>query len=244
MYSTNVEINRAACVVVGPIISSCVRNKEQRARNRPRVATRRRKKWKPPSEEKPLQNLTNSSTGAIYLQTLAVKASGPLGSFNVRAIFDTGSTRSYLSRKGVQSLGLEEEERVTLTHSLFGGGEVYQQQYVEYKVKLSGLKNNFTRTFTLLDHDVTCGLISPVNDDVQINELKTKVIQLTDVHQGLEQRDFDRSSLCSCQSSSCGDSIEKCHEEIARARVVREVQSDLRRLVDWEQKGIVEEVRD
>ncbi|UYV69353.1 hypothetical protein LAZ67_6003299 [Cordylochernes scorpioides] len=52
-----------------------------------------------------------------------------------------------------------------------------------------------------------------------------------------------RSSLCSCQSSSCGDSIEKCHEEIARARVVREVQSDLRRLVDWEQKGIVEEYR-
>ncbi|UYV84468.1 hypothetical protein LAZ67_X002301 [Cordylochernes scorpioides] len=130
--------------------------------------------------------LNNATVGGIYLQTLIVKISGPKGKHNVRVLLDCGSQWSYISKRMVDALGLKRVQQVTLTHNLFGGGEIRQKKHNVYKVNVSSLNNKYMDDLKFLDQEVICGHISQVQDHTILNELKTRGINLTDICQGEE----------------------------------------------------------
>ncbi|UYV84963.1 hypothetical protein LAZ67_X004128 [Cordylochernes scorpioides] len=131
--------------------------------------------------------LNNATVGGVYLQTLIVKISGPKGKHNVRVLLDCGSQRSYISKRMVDALGLKRVQQVTLTHNLFGGGEIRQKKHNVYKVNVSSLNNEYMDDLKFLDQEVICGHISQVQDHTILNELKARGINLTDVYQGEER---------------------------------------------------------
>ncbi|UYV84413.1 hypothetical protein LAZ67_X002051 [Cordylochernes scorpioides] len=131
--------------------------------------------------------LNNATVGGVYLQTLIVKISGPKGKHNVRVLLDCGSQRSYISKRMVDALGLKRVQQVTLTHNLFGGGEIRQKKHNVYKVNVSSLNNEYMDDLKFLDQDVICGHISQVQDHTILNELKARGINLTDIYQGEER---------------------------------------------------------
>ncbi|UYV72117.1 hypothetical protein LAZ67_9001870 [Cordylochernes scorpioides] len=131
--------------------------------------------------------LNNATVGGVYLQTLIVKISGPEGKHNVRVLLDCGSQRSYISKRMVDALGLKRVQQVTLTHNLFGGGEIRQKRHNVYKVNVSSLNNEYMDDLKFLDQEVICGHISEVQDHTILNELKARGINLTDVYQGEER---------------------------------------------------------
>ncbi|UYV73025.1 hypothetical protein LAZ67_10001588 [Cordylochernes scorpioides] len=128
--------------------------------------------------------LNNATVGGVYLQTLIVKISGPKGKHNVRVLLDCGSQRSYISKRMVDALGLKRVQHVTLTHNLFGGGEIRQKKNNVYKVNVSCLNNEYMDDLKFLDQEVICGHISLVQDHTILNELKARGINLTDICQG------------------------------------------------------------
>ncbi|UYV84916.1 hypothetical protein LAZ67_X003999, partial [Cordylochernes scorpioides] len=132
------------------------------------------------------KTLNNATVGGVYLQTLIVKISGPKGKHNVRVLLDCGSQRSYISKRMVDALGLKRVQQVTLTHNLFGGGEIRQKKHNVYKVNLSSLNNEYMDDLKFLDQEVICGHISQVQDHTILNELKARRINLTDICQGEE----------------------------------------------------------
>ncbi|UYV73046.1 hypothetical protein LAZ67_10001662, partial [Cordylochernes scorpioides] len=130
--------------------------------------------------------LNNATVGGVYLQTLIVKISGPKGKHNVRVLLDCGSQRSYISKRMVDALGLKRVQQVTLTHNLFGGGEISQNKHNVYKVNVSSLNNEYMDDLKFLDQEVICGHISQVQDHIILNELKARGINSTDICQGEE----------------------------------------------------------
>ncbi|UYV84516.1 hypothetical protein LAZ67_X002428 [Cordylochernes scorpioides] len=131
--------------------------------------------------------LNNATVGGVYLQTLIVKISGPKGKHNVRVLLDCGSQRSYISKRMVDALGLKRVQQVTLTHNLFGGGEIRQKKHNVYKVNVSSLNNEYMDDLKFLDQEVICGHISQVQDHTILNELKARGINFTDIYQGEEK---------------------------------------------------------
>ncbi|UYV83366.1 hypothetical protein LAZ67_23000797 [Cordylochernes scorpioides] len=95
-------------------------------------------------------------------------------------------TRSYISKRMVDALGLKRVHQVTLTHNLFGGGEIHQKKHNVYKVNVSSLNNEYMDDLKFLDQEVICGHISQVQDHTILNELKARGINLTDICQGEE----------------------------------------------------------
>ncbi|UYV80042.1 hypothetical protein LAZ67_18001485 [Cordylochernes scorpioides] len=130
--------------------------------------------------------LNNATVGGVYLQTLIVKISGLKGKHNVRVLLDCGSQWSYISKRMVDALGLKRVQQVTLTHNLFGGGEIRQKKHNVYKVNVSSLNNEYMDDLKFLDQEVICGHISQVQDHTILNELKGRGINLTDICQGEE----------------------------------------------------------
>ncbi|UYV63118.1 hypothetical protein LAZ67_2003185, partial [Cordylochernes scorpioides] len=130
--------------------------------------------------------LNNATVGGVYLQTLIVKISGPKGKHNVRVLLDCGSQRSYISKRMVDALGLKRVQQVTLSHNLFGGGEIRQKKHNVYKVNVSSLNNEYMDDLKFLDQEVICGHISQVQDHTILNELKARGINLSDICQGEE----------------------------------------------------------
>ncbi|UYV72960.1 hypothetical protein LAZ67_10001276 [Cordylochernes scorpioides] len=98
-----------------------------------------------------------------------------------------GKNRSSISKRMVDALGLKRVQQVTLTHNLFGGGEIRQKKHNVYKVNVSSLNNEYMDDLKFLDQEVICGHISQVQDHTILNELKARGINLTDVYQGEER---------------------------------------------------------
>ncbi|UYV67896.1 hypothetical protein LAZ67_5002443 [Cordylochernes scorpioides] len=131
--------------------------------------------------------LNKATVGGVYLLTLIVKISGPKGKHNVRVLLDCGSQRSYISKRMVDALGLKRVQQVTLTHNMFGGGEIRQNKHNVYKVNVSSLNNEYMDDLKFLDQEVICGHISQVQDHTILNELKARGINLNDIYQGEER---------------------------------------------------------
>ncbi|KFM68622.1 Transposon Ty3-G Gag-Pol polyprotein, partial [Stegodyphus mimosarum] len=65
-------------------------------------------------------DLTNQSKGQVFLQTLTVYIEIKISRQLVRAIIDTGSQKSYISKCVAKTMGLKSRGKETITHGLFG----------------------------------------------------------------------------------------------------------------------------
>ncbi|XP_055947155.1 uncharacterized protein LOC129980797 [Argiope bruennichi] len=78
--------------------------------------------------------LANSTCStSVFLQTLVVVLRGETRYFAVRALIDTGSQKSYITKEAAKKMKYPALKGTTLIHTLFGGMQ-NPQKYSEYKI--------------------------------------------------------------------------------------------------------------
>ncbi|GBO29388.1 hypothetical protein AVEN_268057-1 [Araneus ventricosus] len=123
--------------------------------------------------------LSNQSQPEVLLQTLLVSIEAGGKSKTVRALFDTGSQRSYILKSTINQMKSTAEQCQNLTHAVFGGiGS--KKQHTCYKLSVSNLKKMYHCKMQILDQQVICGYISIIEEGLWIEELQNKGIELTD----------------------------------------------------------------
>ncbi|GBM71535.1 hypothetical protein AVEN_41662-1 [Araneus ventricosus] len=75
-----------------------------------------------------------SNTPQVLLQTLKVKIKGKNCSLTVRAMYDSGSQKSYIRKEIASVLGLAPLRQQLLSHSLFGGERINEELHNVYKL--------------------------------------------------------------------------------------------------------------
>ncbi|XP_035212723.1 uncharacterized protein LOC118186704 [Stegodyphus dumicola] len=109
------------------------------------------------SEEESYVNLSSvSNTPQVLLQIMKVKLIGNNCILCVRALYDTGSLKSYLRKDLISTLGLIPSRQQILSHALFGGKRTPENVHNVYKIKLKSLDDNFTCTFDIYEQDTIC----------------------------------------------------------------------------------------
>ncbi|XP_070515344.1 uncharacterized protein [Cardiocondyla obscurior] len=128
-------------------------------------------------------NLANlSSDPEVLMQTLCVKLRNKDKEIQVRAIIDTGSQKSYVTKKMAENLGYEPVAEQTITHSLFGGQQSKAVRHKKYKIHLSSMDDNYRCNFAALDQDVICGNLPLIQVAEWGRELKELGIDASDRH--------------------------------------------------------------
>lgn len=138
-------------------------------------------------QTKNLQPETTSSTEhnfsgnpEVLLQTLRVKLRGERTNYEVRAIVDNGSQRSYVLKNAVNKMGYSPVGQQKLTHSLFGGAKSKEQNHYRYQMRLSSLDGKYACKFEALENETICNGISSVRVGPWTEELRGLNIELSD----------------------------------------------------------------
>ncbi|CAL1274779.1 unnamed protein product [Larinioides sclopetarius] len=124
-----------------------------------------------------LPNPTCSSR--VFLQTLVVLLRGENEDFAVRALIDTGSQKSYITKEAATKMKYLVVKETTLMHTLFGGVE-NKQKHLEYKIFVSDIGKNYNCTFKVLDQEKICSEIQQISTGFLSKELEDNGIHLTD----------------------------------------------------------------
>lgn len=120
----------------------------------------------------------------IALMTVEVNIKGD-SSKRVRALFDSGSQKSYILKRTANEIGLKAISTENLAHCLFGGSHIEAKPHCKYRVNLIPLGNRkATFEFDFLDQEVICGNLPRVPMITVSRELKKHKIWLTDVGTG------------------------------------------------------------
>ncbi|GBN68725.1 hypothetical protein AVEN_67969-1 [Araneus ventricosus] len=131
-------------------------------------------------EQNKAVNLTSiSKSPQVLLQTLKVKIKGKNCSLTVRAMYDSGSQKSYIREEIASVLDLAPLRQQLLSHALFGGERINEELHNVYKIELGSLDGNFNCNFDVVDQDIIC------NDVPWIDELKSMNIQMFDIEDNL-----------------------------------------------------------
>lgn len=80
----------------------------------------------------------------VLLQTLVVRLQNGNKMRPVRAIFDTGSQKSYILRSTAEEFGFKSESEEGLIHSLFGGIKTKMSKHKSYQICLNNLDNSYS----------------------------------------------------------------------------------------------------
>ncbi|GIY21609.1 hypothetical protein CDAR_471351 [Caerostris darwini] len=100
--------------------------------------------------------LANPTCSAdVLLQTLVVYLYGNDGSFPVRALIDTGSQKSYITKEAVSKMSYEPIRAEDMIHNLFGGVESKQKHHL-YKVYASSFQKDYHCSFEAYDQEKIC----------------------------------------------------------------------------------------
>ncbi|XP_035210940.1 uncharacterized protein LOC118185223 [Stegodyphus dumicola] len=133
------------------------------------------------SKEESSVNLSSvSNTPQVLLQTLKVKIIGNNCTLCVRALYDTGSQKSYLRKNLISSLGLIPSRKQILSHALFGGERTPENVHNVYKIKLKSLHDNFNCTFDIYEQDTICDAVPSALNGPWIKELRSMNIPFYD----------------------------------------------------------------
>lgn len=116
----------------------------------------------------------------VFMQVLSVRLRGENGEKLVRALIDSGSQRSYLSKAAVAEMGYEPTGEQRMRHLLFGGDSIDSVIHKKYRVRLGNVDSDFACNFEVLDQDMICGKISKIPKGDWYGELKRMNIKLTD----------------------------------------------------------------
>ncbi|KAF8763403.1 hypothetical protein HNY73_021591 [Argiope bruennichi] len=135
--------------------------------------------------------LTNPTCStSVFLQTLVLVLRGETQDFAVRALIDTGSQKSYITKEAAKKMKYPALKERTLIHTLFGGMQ-NPQKHSEYKIFVSDFKKNYHCTFNAFDQDKICAEICQIQTLFWPKELEHNRIHLT-----------DQECLPSCSSST------------------------------------------
>ncbi|GFS75712.1 integrase catalytic domain-containing protein [Nephila pilipes] len=127
--------------------------------------------------------LTNRScSDEVHLQTLIVGISGKGLKGYVRALFDTGSQNTYISKYAAKMLKLENLRTEKIKHGLFGGVEM-TGNYNRYRLSLSSLDNKFDCQIEALDQTKICSSLPMIKNEKCIKVLESKGINISGVRQ-------------------------------------------------------------
>ncbi|GBL54168.1 hypothetical protein AVEN_92-1, partial [Araneus ventricosus] len=126
-----------------------------------------------------------SNTPQVLLQTLKVKIKGKNCSLTVRAMYDSGSQKSYIRKEIASVLGLAPLRQQLLSHALFGGERINEELHNVYKIELGSLDGNFNCNFDVVDQDIICNDVPSVSYGPWIDELKSMNIQMFDIEDNL-----------------------------------------------------------
>lgn len=117
----------------------------------------------------------------VYLQTLVVRLHNGTKDMLIRAIFDTGSMKSYISTDIAQSMNYKSISEVNLKQSLFGGIETVESVYSNYDIEVSDVDNTYKCKFEVLGQKRICSEIKQLPSGPWLNELKIHGIKITDL---------------------------------------------------------------
>ncbi|XP_055942529.1 uncharacterized protein LOC129972416 [Argiope bruennichi] len=135
--------------------------------------------------------LTNPTCStSVFLQTLVVVLRGETQDFAVRALIDTGSQKSYITKEAAKKMKYPALKETTLIHTLFGGMQ-NPHKHSEYKIFVSDFNKNYHCTFNAFDQEKICAEICQIPTGFWSKELEDNGIHLT-----------DQECLPSCSSST------------------------------------------
>lgn len=116
----------------------------------------------------------------IFMQILLVKLQGNRSDQCIRSMIDSGSTRSYVTRKAAEHFGLEVIGTIEISHNIFGGSVTSTRRRSVYEVIISGMNERFQGKFQVVEVDTICNSISPTSKGPWIEELAEEGIILSD----------------------------------------------------------------
>lgn len=128
-------------------------------------------------EQSTLANI--SLTGEVFLQTLRVKLFNQGKEQVVRAIFDTGSHRSYILDRYAKKMGFEAVGEQQIVYILFGGSKSSPLLHKEYRVNIRSVDESYSCNFVTLNQRTICEKIPPVSKRPWLQELQQAGIKLS-----------------------------------------------------------------
>ncbi|GBM66951.1 hypothetical protein AVEN_57852-1 [Araneus ventricosus] len=99
----------------------------------------------------------------------------------IRAIYDTGSIKSYISSDVAQRMNYEPISKVNLKQSLFGAIETDEVSYKNYVIELSNVDKSYKCKLEVLGRNRICSEIKQIPSGPWLKEFKMHGIKLTDL---------------------------------------------------------------
>ncbi|KAG8185443.1 hypothetical protein JTE90_022374 [Oedothorax gibbosus] len=115
-----------------------------------------------------------------YLQTLVVNVVTEDRVAAVRVLCDSGSQRSYITKKCVKELKLKPVGTEVIQQEVFGGGKTAPASHNTYSILLRSLDASFQFEVSALDQERICSYVPRVRDAAIFNFLEKKGIHLSD----------------------------------------------------------------
>ncbi|GFR02227.1 integrase catalytic domain-containing protein [Trichonephila clavata] len=125
-------------------------------------------------------DLADQNIGEVSLQTLTVYIKNGNSKQLVRAIFYTGSQKSYISEYATQFIGLKSVEKETITHVLFRGHKITEFDD-KYLINLCSYDGKYSFKMEVNDQKNICLGISRFNDSRVLQKLATLNIFISDL---------------------------------------------------------------
>lgn len=114
------------------------------------------------------------------LHTLFVNLSYKDKVVKVRALFDSGSQKSYISKRVAEKLQLVPVSNHSITHCLFGGVETSVEHHKLFKCNVQDLEGKFEFVISVLDKEKICGYLPKLSDPLVFRQLRDMNIILND----------------------------------------------------------------
>ncbi|KAF2893886.1 hypothetical protein ILUMI_12292, partial [Ignelater luminosus] len=122
----------------------------------------------------------------VCLQTIRVILKNDNKERVVRAIMDSGSQRSYISKQAAEEMEYQLHCESRVVHFLFGGTSTKPQNHRGYLIHLKSLDNECACNFMAFNQDIICHGIPSINNGPWVHELLKRNIILTDVGQSTD----------------------------------------------------------
>ncbi|KAF2890648.1 hypothetical protein ILUMI_15524 [Ignelater luminosus] len=117
-------------------------------------------------------NLANASLiPEVCLQTIRVTLKNDNKERVVRAIMDSGSQRSYISKQVAEEMEYQLHCENQVVHLLFGGTSTKPQNHRGYLIHLKSLDNKYACNFMAFNQDIIYHGISSINNRPWVHEL-------------------------------------------------------------------------
>lgn len=126
-----------------------------------------------------LNNYTQLSD--VYLQTLIVKLQNGPNQMFIRAIYDSGSMKSYISEDIVEFMNFVPIGETKIRQSLFGGVETPESIRKNYLIELGNVDNSYKCKLEVLSEKRICSDIKRIPSGQWLNELKFHKIKINDL---------------------------------------------------------------